>query len=491
MGRKARRGSHRNCRRQKVPKQQKKSVRNKTTLQQLLRWFLPQNSLFQKNDFHGNVRWNGQSVVIQAIICMWYIDLNVTEAFEYSQSMLGVLGIGDGIGCYNTFMNALTRYRKLFSERVRSRLHSLTQEVAAEAFRTGIWVLMAVDGSRVDAPRTKSNEAAFCAKNYGSGKTARFRKKKTKGMRRTKNERNPASPPAPQVWVTAVWLMASQLMWTWRFGPSDSSERKHFVDVLKTEKFPENTLFCADAGFVGYSLWKTILEQKGRHFLVRVGANVTLLREHADIALQDDDTVLCWPKDRMAAGDLPLRLRLVVIKDERGQTWSLLTSVLDEQQLTTQQIEKYYQMRWSIELAFRGLKQTISKHTMRCRNNERLLVELEWSIFSMTLASLMAFGEQRKTVPLPNEKQRKRSLAKTFYALRWALNHPHDYGDEKHNLLQNLAQALVQEYRNHTDKRARYRPKNPDKKPLGDPVVRELTPSELARLRKIEQNAKV
>lgn len=85
MGRKARRGSHRNCRRQKAPKQQKKSVRNKTTLQQLLRLFLPQNSLFQKNDFHGNVRWNGQSVVIQAIICMWYIDLNVTETFEYSQ----------------------------------------------------------------------------------------------------------------------------------------------------------------------------------------------------------------------------------------------------------------------------------------------------------------------------------------------------------------------------------------------------------------------
>ena len=152
MGRKARRGSHGNCRRRKLPKQKKKSVSNKTTLQQLLRWFLPRNSLFEKNDFHGNVRWNGQSVVIQAIICMWYVHLNATEAFEYSQSMLGVLGIGDGIRCYNTFMNALTRYRKLFSERVRSRLHSLTQEVAAEAFRTGIWVLMAVDGSRVDAP---------------------------------------------------------------------------------------------------------------------------------------------------------------------------------------------------------------------------------------------------------------------------------------------------------------------------------------------------
>jgi hypothetical protein len=32
-------------------------------------------------------------------------------------------------------------------------------------------------------------------------------------------------------------------------------------------------------------------------------------------------------------------------------------------------------------------------------------------------------------------------------------------------------------------------PQNPDKKTLSDPEVRELTPSELAMLRKIEQNA--
>ncbi|MBN2216228.1 MAG: hypothetical protein JW719_02505 [Pirellulales bacterium] len=34
----------------------------------------------------------------------------------------------------------------------------------------------------------------------------------------------------------------------------------------------------ADAGFVGYDLWKTVLDA-GRHLLVRVGSNVKLLKK--------------------------------------------------------------------------------------------------------------------------------------------------------------------------------------------------------------------
>ena len=54
------------------------------------------------------------------------------------------------------------------------------------------------------------------------------------------------------------------------------------MEILKQEKFPENTLFCGDAGFVGYDFWKAILAAGG-NFLVRVGGNVNLLSEKADI----------------------------------------------------------------------------------------------------------------------------------------------------------------------------------------------------------------
>ena len=44
----------------------------------------------------------------------------------------------------------------------------------------------------------------------------------------------------------------------------------------------------------------------------------------------------------------------------------------------------------------------------------------------------------------------------------------------------------MQKYKNSTDKKARYRPVNKDKKPLGDPNVREMTDEEREKLRKIE-----
>jgi hypothetical protein len=45
----------------------------------------------------------------------------------------------------------------------------------------------------------------------------------------------------------------------------------------------------------------------------------------------------------------------------------------------------------------------------------------------------------------------------------------------------------VQKYNNRTDKKARYRPKNPDKKPLGDPTIRKLNREEREKLRKVNQ----
>jgi hypothetical protein len=65
-------------------------------------------------------------------------------------------------------------------------------------------------------------------------------------------------------------------------------------------KFPRNTLFCGDAGFVGYPLWSAI-RRRHCHFLVRVGANVSLLAESADCEEKKGGLVLCWPKTNVDA----------------------------------------------------------------------------------------------------------------------------------------------------------------------------------------------
>jgi hypothetical protein len=458
---------------------------NKTLVLELLRWFVSQSGLFSQDEFHGNTQWNPEQLVGQALLWSWQETKNVTDAFEHTREVCEGLGWTKTAKSYTSFMNALHRYDHVFAPRLRERFQMLAEEAGGRFFRTGRWVLIGFDGSRATAPRTVSNEQAFCAPHYGHGTRAKYGKKKSRGLRRRRNKQHPAHPQEPQAWITMMWHMGLRLPWTWRLGPSYASERDHVKAMLAEEKFPDNTLFCGDAGFVGYPLWSAILAVGG-NFLVRVGANVNLLSEHADVKRLGGRIVLCWPKGQMDSGMPPLRLRLVQVKVGKTKMW-LLTSVLDPKQLTNKQIIRVYKMRWGIEVEFRGLKQTIDKHKLRCRNSERLLVELDWSLRGMALAELLALREQiaaHADQAAEDYEPRDRSLANTMRALRKALRSLTKYYDRAAGLLGDLARAKVQRYHNHTDKRARYRPPNPDKKPLGDPTVRKLTAEERIKLEK-------
>ncbi len=70
---------------------------------------------------------------------------------------------------------------------LQQRLQQHMQECGKENWRIGRWLPLAVDGSRVSTPRSIANEKAFCAPNYGKGKTAKYRKKKNKKKRRARN----------------------------------------------------------------------------------------------------------------------------------------------------------------------------------------------------------------------------------------------------------------------------------------------------------------
>lgn len=457
---------------------------NKRIFKEVLNWFAPENELFSKEDFHGNTKWNAEQLTAQALIWSWQEAKNVTDAFDQTLEICNDLGCKHIAMSYTSLMNALNRYNNVFQPRLRERFQTLTQEVAGRHGKTNGWILIGFDGSRVTAPRTVSNEQAFCAPNYGTGTRAKYGKKKSKGMRRKRNQKNKPQPQAPQAWITMMWHMSLRLPWTWRLGPSNSSERGHVIEMLEEEKFPESTLFCGDAGFVGYPLWRTILASRV-DFLVRVGANVKLLSEKADIKKLGGGIVLCWPKGKMNSGEPPLRLRLVKVKVGKTKMW-MLTSVLNRQKLSKKKIVRFYQMRWGIEVEFRGLKQTVDKHKLRCRNSDRLLVELDWSIRAMAVAELIALREQ---IPAEDDVSDNydpidRSLAETMRALRNCMRNINKRPRSEEGLLPQLSQALVQRYENRTDKRARYRPKNPDKKPLGDPTIRKMTAKERQQLRK-------
>ena len=480
--------SQKNHRRKPLP-----ASTNRDSLLGLRDWFLPDSSIFAALRPHGNTVWLPVSLVWMSLIWSWSESRNLTDAFTEAARQFRSLQPEAMVTTYQGFMYALGRWTPLLMPILLGVLHQRMEQVGSRFWRIGPWVPIAFDGSRNTTPRTVANETAFCAKNYGRGNRAKYGKKKSRGMRRAKNKKNPCSAPQPQVWITLLWHMGLRLPWKWQMGPSNSSEREHVMEMVKSGWFPKLTLFCGDAGFVGFPLWSRILDSNC-DFLVRVGANVTLLSESADWRFEGDKReglVLCWPKAVMDKDQPPLRLRLMRVQIGKARVW-LLTSVLNPAELTIKQATRLYQMRWGIEVEFRGLKQTLDRAKLRCRNDRRLLVELDWSILGMAVAKLFALKEQL-SARRPEEKANeppadpaKLSLAGTMRALREALRYPDDVSRKGQDLSSRLGAAVIDSYTRKAKKAARYRPKNPDKKALGDPKLRQINDEEREKLREIE-----
>lgn len=478
----------RRANREKSRRRRATAKRNKEHLAGAFHWLLSDESIFAKIKLHGNTKWVPKSLVCLALLWAFSEARHLTDAYAEAvvchQSLFGSVIPGT----YQGFMGAVARWTEPLLAVLWPLLHQRMKDIGGKFWTVGGWVPIAFDGSRSSAPRSRSNEAAFCAEHYGKGKTAKYRKKKTKGLRRKKNEKNKPQPQEPQAWITLLWHMQLRLPWMWRLGPSDSSERAHVMEMIASGKFPQNTLFCGDAGFVGYALWSAIVQ--GADFLIRVGANVRLLAETADYELHENGLVLCWPK-AMQSKQPPLRLRLVKVRIGKAQVY-LLTSVLDPAKLPIKLMLKLYKLRWGIEVEFRGLKQTLDRGKLRCRNDQRLLAELHWSIMAMAVVELFALKEQlakqadKSRAKEPAADPARRSLANTMRAIRGCMRDRDGVPKPSLELPALLAAAVTDSYDRKRSKAARYRPRNPDKKPIGAPKVRRLTAREKKQLRAME-----
>jgi hypothetical protein len=477
------------------PKGRPPRRRHKHDLAQAFDWLVPDGAIFAGLPLHGNTRWLPRALVCLALLWAWSESKNLTDAFAGAQRSCDTLGHKRTPRTYQGFLGALARWSGTLIAILLAVLRRHMEDIGGPSWRVDGWLPIAFDGSRATAPRTKANERAFCAARYGQGQTAKYRRKKTKGMRRQKNERQKPQPPAPQVWVTLLWHMGLRLPWDWRLGPSDASERGHATDMVRAGRAPERTLFCGDAGFVGYDFWRAI-RQGGGHFLVRVGGNVRLLAETADYKRLGDGRVLCWPKGQMNAGRPPLELRLVTVRLSKKEKMFLLTSVRDAERLTAAQAARLYRLRWGVEVEFRGLKQTLGRAKLRCRNDRRVLAELGWSLLGQAAAELLACKAQserraeKAQAPGAEAAQgsagagpARRSLAQTMRALRHCLRYPDEVPGAGQDLQSRLAEAMTDGYQRQSSKKARYRPPNPDKKPLGEPKISKPDAEQRQKLR--------
>ena len=446
---------------------------NGETVRAAVAWAVDRR-IFADVKLHGNTGWQIADLILLAVVWVWSNDSTLSGAFVEAQRWsMDVLGRA-AVKTYQGFIKALVTWTSSWLPLLWNQLHRLMEAQGGTHWRVGRWVALAVDGSRASVPRTKDNEKACCAPNFGNSRQARSRrKKKANGKRSRRKAKNP-QPVKPQIWVTLLWHMGLQMPWSWKTGPSYAAERDHFREMLHEQKFPPDTLFCCDAGFTGYDLWKTISDA-GHAFLIRVGANVTLLRklgyvrEHAGM-------VYCWPHAAARQGQPPLVLRHLQLRVGR-RVMHLVTNVLDDQALSDAAAVRLYQLRWGIELQFRTVKQTFGRRKLRSRTPERAYVELDWSLLGLWLIQLFAVKEQVEIGEVPEHC----SVALAIQVIRETLRRWWERPEE--GFAVKLQGATKERYTQHSPKRARYSPNYKDKPAAGKPVICQATPWHKARLK--------
>jgi Transposase DDE domain len=380
--------------------------------------------------------WRPQRVFWLAMLMVWSSEQTLQARFAASRQVLRSFfpkwSLGNSYtGWYEAQLKWITPLRPALIKRLQEQMRALAGRYGQ---REG-WCAFAVDGSRVECPRTRANE----------------RELKCAGRKKT----------GPQLFLTTLWHMGLGLTWDFRIGPGTASERRHLEDMLP--QLPAQSLVVADAGFTGYDLFRRVLAAE-QNFLLRVGSNVHLLQKLGYAEQEGRNTVYLWPAKHRH--EPPVVLRLIERRQGKKKMY-LVTNVLDEKALSEKSAGVLYEMRWGVEVFYRSVKQTLQRRRMLSRTPDAAQCELTWTVFGIWLLGLMSVAKiiGRGADPLSWSAALARERVRQ--SMRLALTGWH----QDRALLPDLAWAIKDDYERHRRKKARNWPHKKTEKPPGNPII--------------------
>lgn len=446
-------------------------------LNQALNWLLNSASLAHVT-FRGDCTWTPKGLIFAAILWAWSDEKTLTDRFSVARKIVCVMAIlsGPPARSYQAFLKVLTTWTVTLALALVTAFRRRMQTDLAGRFTVHGFPVFGVDGSRLELPRTASNEGRFspaAARRQGGPKSARRRRARSRAARAERARRKKVN--SPQMWLTVMFHVGTGLPWDWRLGPSDSSERGHLRQMIAA--LPASALITADAGFVGYDVWKAILDS-GRHLLIRVGANVRLLRKLGYV----EDTqglVYLWPDREAARRQPPLVLRLVVARGARHPVY-LVTSVLDETVLSDGQVVEIYGLRWGVELFYRHFKQTFERRKLRSHTADHAELEAAWSLLGLWAMALHAEVQLARQ----GVQARRMSLVQVLVAYRRSMREYKSRPDPGESLRKRVSKAVIDPYKR-AKKSSREYPRKKQGHAIGAPRIHNATKNQIKTAREI------
>ena len=421
--------------------------------------------IFQSLRPHGNTKWLLHVLVGAALVWVWSVEPTLAGRYDAGLATLCGWFPSDFVATtYQGFIKALTtwspRLVALIQDVLQTRMISLTTH-----WQVGDWICFAVDGSKIELPWTAALEAEF-----GMGAV----KRKRRSRKRIDSANSQAHQEMrPQAYLTLLWHMGTGLPWTWRIGPVSASERDALREMLPF--LPKMALLVADAGFTGYDLLRQITKA-GRHFVIRVGNNVQLLKKLGYRVKVSGDTVYLWPDDARKRQESPLVLRMV--KFHTATTTAYLLTDLTAAQLSDKQAAELYKKRWGIEGFFRGFKQTFQRRKLLSESPAQARCELEWSLIGLWLICLMSVEELTRS----GESPQQMSVAGVIRAIRSACGTPNLTQHEWRSM---LAGAVKDRYKRRSKKASRHAHRKKRHTACGAPKIHNATAEQRRDARKL------
>ncbi len=227
----------------------------------------------------------------------------------------------------------------------------------------GVWLagrrLVAIDGMCLDVADTAANQEHFGRAGVTKGEQAAF----------------------PQARVVALAECGTHAVFAAQIGrycDSEATLTRPLLDHLKP-----GMLLTADRGFFSYALWREAIAT-GADLLWRVRTDSTAPKPTHLEALPDGSWLAHLQQTHSAAARRaePMRVRVIdyTIDDGRQNpdSYRLLTTVLDPDEVSATELAAAYVQRWEVELTFDELKthQRGPRTVLRSKSPDLVLQEI-------------------------------------------------------------------------------------------------------------------
>lgn len=286
---------------------------------------------------------------------------------------------GDAIGQREVTQSAFCQARRKFSFSAFVDLNQQLITKATERLPLKRWHgmrLLAVDGSKLRLPNTPAVREAFGIGPKSEG-----------GLK-------------PMALFSTLYDVLNNLVVDAQLGRYDDAERD--LAWAHLDALPRDALVLFDRGYPAFWVFAALLARDA-HFCIRLPLGFSAKADELFIQAGTQDWVTFRPSaaSRKRCRELglsldPLRLRIVRVPLDSGETELLVTSLTNAEAFPASIFKGLYHLRWGVEEAYKRQKHPLTLENFSGKSPEAIRQDVHARVLTYNLSALLVFAAQHQ-----------------------------------------------------------------------------------------------